>query len=135
MGIYEEVEQLLAIHWPQEEGPERERVRQEWDRRFQDLLQRMEKADIDDLPELYRIVKDDVLLLDLPAELGFSVFKKIHELNPEDGDVLLTFAGYLYMYGPDWDRESEEIEALVKAGEPGRHGDCEKHPVLTLSRK
>jgi hypothetical protein len=96
MGIYEEVEQLLAIHWPQEEGPERERVRQEWDRRFQDLLQRMEKADIDDLPELYRIVKDDVLLLDLPAELGFSVFKKIHELNPEDGDVLLTFAGYLY---------------------------------------
>lgn len=120
MGIYEEVEQLLAIHWPQEEGPERERVRQEWDRRFQDLLQRMEKADIDDLPELYRIVKDDVLLLDLPAELGFSVFKKIHELNPEDGDVLLTFAGYLYMYGPDWDRESEEIEALVKAGEPGK---------------
>jgi hypothetical protein len=120
MGIYEEMEQLLATHWPQEEGPERERVSKEWNRRFQAVLHRIEKADINDLQELYRIVKDDVFLLDLPVKLGVSVFKKIHELNPDDGDVLLTFAWYLYAHGPDWDRESEEIEALVKAGEPGK---------------
>jgi hypothetical protein len=120
MGIVEELDRLLAVHWPQEEGPERERVRQEWDRLYQAVLKRNETADLDDLQDLYHIVEDWAFLLELPVELGFSVFKKIHELNPDDGDVLLDFAGYLYLHGPDWDCDAESIKALVEAGDPGK---------------
>ncbi|MBO8172922.1 MAG: hypothetical protein H0Z33_13665 [Bacillaceae bacterium] len=53
----------------------------------------------------------------LPIEGMFCLYKRLIQLETSDKDILIDFAHYLLLYGPDWEEEAKQIITHVKDGD------------------
>ncbi|MFT9820047.1 hypothetical protein [Lysinibacillus sp. NPDC056185] len=63
---------------------------------------------------LEQIIKKDKQDFILPIEIMFKTYQRLIEIRLYNEKILLDFAEYLKISGPDWDEEANEIVENVK---------------------
>ncbi|ENJ9654228.1 hypothetical protein CF065_07895 [Clostridium sporogenes] len=53
----------------------------------------------------------------MPVYIMFNVYKRIIELKEYNKNILLDFAEYIFLHGPDWDEESSEIVKAIETND------------------
>lgn len=107
LTIAKEIQRLLDSDWQADEEVLQQRL--------DFAKEALQKA----LPQVKeRKELDAILKLDadftMPVESMIDVYRRIIHLAPNDTEIKKSFAQYLFLHGPEWDDEANEIIALIE---------------------
>ncbi|AUM95040.1 MULTISPECIES: hypothetical protein [Clostridium] len=66
---------------------------------------------------LCKVIELDKKEFTMPVYIMFHIYKKIVELEDNSKNILLDFAEYIFLHGPDWDEESSKMVEAIETND------------------